>query len=120
MRTWCRFLCRQALLESNPALGLRGPRQGQKPGEGKSQEKNEPKGSGDRFADGKVSNEKAQLADAKDGEGSFLHLPPRQREMIRQARSGRLPPEYAAMIQQYFANIAGGRPATMPKGPGGR
>jgi integrase/recombinase XerC len=26
LRTWCRFLCRQGLLESNPALGLRGPR----------------------------------------------------------------------------------------------
>src|SRR6266576_576530 len=26
VRSWCRFLCRQGLLTSNPALGLRGPR----------------------------------------------------------------------------------------------
>jgi integrase/recombinase XerC len=29
-RSWCRFLCRQGLLESNPADGLRGPRQDKK------------------------------------------------------------------------------------------
>ena len=32
-----------------------------------------------------------------------------QRELIRQALSGRLPPEYAAMIEQYYMNIARGR-----------
>jgi integrase/recombinase XerC len=26
VRSWCRFLCRQGVLESNPAVGLRGPR----------------------------------------------------------------------------------------------
>jgi integrase/recombinase XerC len=26
VRSWCRFLCRQSVLESNPAVGLRGPR----------------------------------------------------------------------------------------------
>jgi integrase/recombinase XerC len=30
VRSWCRFLCRQGTLESNPALGLRGPRQDKK------------------------------------------------------------------------------------------
>lgn len=30
VRTWCRFLCRQGLMESNPATGLRGPRQEKK------------------------------------------------------------------------------------------
>jgi integrase/recombinase XerC len=30
MRSWCRFLCRQGLLETNPAVGLRGPRQERK------------------------------------------------------------------------------------------
>jgi integrase/recombinase XerC len=30
MRSWCRFLCRQGLLDSNPAIGLRGPRQQRK------------------------------------------------------------------------------------------
>ncbi len=26
VRTWCRFMCRQALIATNPAMGLRGPR----------------------------------------------------------------------------------------------
>jgi integrase/recombinase XerC len=30
MRSWCRFLCRQGTLATNPADGLRGPRQDQK------------------------------------------------------------------------------------------
>jgi integrase/recombinase XerC len=30
VRTWCRFLCRQGQLASNPAVGLRGPRQEKK------------------------------------------------------------------------------------------
>lgn len=30
LRSWCRFLCRQGTLTSNPALGLRGPRQEKK------------------------------------------------------------------------------------------
>ena len=30
VRSWLRFLCRQGVLQSNPADGLRGPRQGQK------------------------------------------------------------------------------------------
>ena len=30
VRSWCRFLCRQGLLDSNPADGLRGPRQDKK------------------------------------------------------------------------------------------
>jgi integrase/recombinase XerC len=30
VRTWCRFLCRQGVLGSNPAVGLRGPRQDKK------------------------------------------------------------------------------------------
>ena len=42
-------------------------------------------------------------------------LPPRQREMIRQALSAKLPPEYAALIQQYYVNIARGKPATTEK-----
>ena len=66
------------------------------------------------MADGKVNNAPSELKDVK-GEGLFLHLPPRQREMIRQALSDKLPPEYAAMIQQYFANIAKGKPAAAPE-----
>jgi integrase/recombinase XerC len=30
VRSWCRFLCRQGVLNSNPAIGLRGPRQEKK------------------------------------------------------------------------------------------
>ncbi len=30
VRSWCRFLCRQGLMETNPATGLRGPRQDKK------------------------------------------------------------------------------------------
>jgi integrase/recombinase XerC len=30
VRSWCRFLCRQGVLSTNPALGLRGPRQEKK------------------------------------------------------------------------------------------
>src|SRR4051794_25207069 len=30
MRSWCRFLCRQGELKSNPTVGLRGPRQDKK------------------------------------------------------------------------------------------
>jgi integrase/recombinase XerC len=30
VRSWCRFLCRQGMLEANPASGLRGPRQDKK------------------------------------------------------------------------------------------
>jgi hypothetical protein len=97
-----------------PGQPHQGQAKGQKPG--KSLEKNEPRGSGNRIADGRVNNTKAQGKDVP-GSGSFLALPPRQREMIRQALSGRLPPEYAAMIQQYYVNIAGGRPATLPAAP---
>jgi len=87
------------------------PGRGQGKEKGPSQEKNEAKGKGDRVADGKIGNAKSQLLNAS-GDGSFLHLPPRQRELIRQALSGQLPPEYAAMIQQYYINIARGRAAT--------
>lgn len=91
--------------------------QGKKSGQAKSaksgpsQEKNEATGAGRRTADGKLANAKARLTNA-GGDGSFLHLPPRQRELIRQALSGRLPPEYAAMIEQYYMNIARGRAGT--------
>jgi Domain of unknown function (DUF4175) len=80
----------------------------------KGQEKNENKGTGDRTPDGKLANAKSQ-ANSMDGDGSFLHLPPRQRELIRQALSGSLPPEYAALIQQYYINIARGR--SLPSAP---
>ena len=61
---------------------------------GKGNEENTAKGEGNRKADGTVSNKESSSNDA-NGDGSFMHLPPRQRELIRQAISGNLPPEYA-------------------------
>jgi hypothetical protein len=97
----------------------KGDAKGQAKGEkGKAQEKNTAKGEGDRKADGTLSDKKSALNDVT-GDGSFMHLPPRQRELIRQAMSGNLPPEYAQLIQQYYVNIARGRPAagTAPTAP---
>jgi hypothetical protein len=42
-------------------------------------------------------------------------LPPRQRELIRQALASELPPEYAAQIQQYYLNISGTRSNKTPR-----
>jgi hypothetical protein len=47
----------------------------------------------------------------------FIHLPPRQRELIKQALSDKLPPEFSALIQQYYVNIARGQPAARPANP---
>jgi hypothetical protein len=101
-----------------------GQAQGPGPGPGLSQqassgvEKNQGQGLGNRIADGKVNNAASQLMNVS-GDGSYLHLPPRQRELIRQAAADRLPPEYAPLIQQYFMNLARGRPA-VPTAPSKR
>lgn len=99
---------------SKPGNAKNGQAQG-KQGEKASpgQEKNLGKGKGDRIADGKRTNNPSELLDV-EGDGHFLNLPPRQRELIRQAISGELPPEYAAQIRQYYINISRGRPATLP------
>ncbi|HWG43902.1 MAG TPA: DUF4175 family protein [Gemmataceae bacterium] len=102
----------------------KGEGQGQKPGEGQGQgkgkgkgkEKNEGRGNGDRIANGQANNGPSQLGDLR-GDGLFIHLPPRQRELIKQALSDKLPPEYAALIQQYYINIARGKPAMTPAKP---
>ena len=75
-------------------------------------------GDGNRVADGQTDNPAARFREV-NGDGSFLHLPPRQRELIQQALTGQLPPEYAAMIQQYYMNIARGRasPGATPATP---
>jgi len=75
-----------------------------------AQEKNEAPGTGDREPDGSLKNSGSQH-NGTAGDGSFLYLPPRQRELIRQALSEKLPAEFSAMIQQYYANIARGKPA---------
>lgn len=98
-----------------------GQGEGQEPGQGqgkkgKSKEINQSKGSGNREPDGTLKNAASQLTDVKGGE-SFLHLPPRQRDLIRQALSAGLPPEYAALIQQYYVNLARGRAAATPAAP---
>jgi hypothetical protein len=88
------------------------------PGEqkGPSQENPRNKGKGDREPDGKLNNAASKLQNVK-GEGAFINLPPRQREMIQQALSDKLPPEFSALIRQYYMNIAGGKAAT-PTGSG--
>ncbi|HQR06543.1 MAG TPA: hypothetical protein PLN21_06960 [Gemmatales bacterium] len=55
-------------------------------------------------------NAKAEKGDVK-GKSTFVNLPARQRELIMQALSEKLPPEHAAQIQRYFESIAGGKPA---------
>jgi hypothetical protein len=104
--------------------GQQGQGQGQQPGQGQgrnnqpgqSMENNQTRGSGNRLPDGRLKNAPSQSNDM-NGEGAFLHLPPRQRELIRQAISDKLPPEYAALIQQYYVNIARGKPAAKPTTP---
>jgi hypothetical protein len=75
-------------------------------------EKDNQTASGDRKPDGASKNVKAQ-SNGMEGEGSFVNLPPRQRELIRQALTEKLPPEYASFIQQYFVNVAKGKSATL-------
>ena len=89
------------------------PGQGQSQKPGKAQEQNLSKGKGDREADGMVKNAASQMTAAKGGD-SFLHLPPRQRELIRQSLSEQMPGEYSTLIQQYYVNLARGRAANGP------
>ncbi|MFO0843877.1 MAG: hypothetical protein U0797_16020 [Gemmataceae bacterium] len=91
----------------------RQPGQGQGQQQGQAQER-ENRGQGDRVPDGAAHNDRGAKGDVT-GQGAFIHLPPRQREMLRQALTEKLPPEYAAMIQQYFINIAKGKPSPAKK-----
>jgi len=108
-------------MAKNPQQGQQhGQQSGQQPngksdpsGRQNAPEKSEQLASGDRTPDGVKKNAKVKLNQV-DGDGSFLHLPPRQRELIRQALAEKLPPEYATMIQQYFVNVAKGKPAAKP------
>lgn len=63
---------------------------------------------GDRKPGEPGKNVKAQ-SNGVEGDGTFLNLPARQRELIRQTLTEKLPPEYASFIQQYFVNIAKGK-----------
>lgn len=78
---------------------------------GQNKEQNDNKGKGERTPDGQLSNAESQTAENKAG-GSFIHLPARQRELIRQALGDKLPPEYASFIQQYYVNVSKGKSAT--------
>ncbi|MCI0657721.1 MAG: hypothetical protein L0170_11710 [Acidobacteria bacterium] len=93
----------------------RGQGQGQGLGEGPGQglENNESRGKGDREPDGNLKNSASSTRDVKGGD-TFLSLPKRQRDLIRQSLSEGLPPEYSAQIQQYYVNLARGRAATIP------
>ena len=66
--------------------------QGKNTQPGKAPEDNQNRGQGNRLADGTLKNTNSMLNDI-NGDGSFLSLPPRQRELIRQALSDKLPPE---------------------------
>jgi hypothetical protein len=85
-------------------------------GMGMSQERNQGMGMGDRKADGTLKNSASGGQDVK-GDGAFINLPQRQREMIEQALTGHLPPEYAGIIRQYYLNLNNKKPAA---GPGNR
>lgn len=61
--------------------------------------------------DGNAKSEKNNV----QGSSTFVNLPARQRELIMQALSEKLPPEHAAQIQRYFENIAGGKAASEPR-----
>ncbi len=100
--------------EGEKGQGQQAPGIAKKPG--KSQEKNDTQGEGNREADGKVNNAKSELRDPS-GNAALLNLPPRERELLKQAMNGKLPPEYAALIRQYYINLANGKPATMPPPP---
>jgi exonuclease VII large subunit len=94
------------------------PQPGEQPGQQPNQptpapERNETPGDGDRKPDSAAKTAKAQLTTA-DGDGTFLNLPARQRELIKQSLTEKLPPEYASFIQQYFVNVAKGKPAAKP------
>ncbi|HEV3259716.1 MAG TPA: hypothetical protein VG013_22805 [Gemmataceae bacterium] len=98
-----------------------GQKPGQKPGQAKSQKRGpgqeqRGRGNGNRLANAVRKNAPSSLMDVIGG-GAFLHLPPRQREMIKQALNEKLPPEYAGLIQQYYVNIARGKPASKPVTP---
>src|SRR5262249_7764616 len=98
--------------------GMGQGQQGMGQGMGQSQERNQTQGTGNRTPDGKTSNDKSQLANVK-GDGGFLNLPPRQREMIRQALNGNVPPQFAGMIQQYNQNLPRAKQGdAKPDGPG--
>jgi hypothetical protein len=73
-----------------PSNASQGKGKGKGDPKGNAQEKNENQGKGDRTADGKVNNGQSQLNDIT-GSDTFLQLPPRQRELIRQALAGDLP-----------------------------
>src|SRR5204862_1469803 len=81
------------------------------------QEQNDAKGEGNRVPDGQLSNAASQLSNTA-GRGSFLGLPPRERELARQAMRDQLSPEFAPLIRQYYINIARGKSAaTAPSKP---
>lgn len=89
--------------------GQQGDKQQANNNQGKEQ--NDNKGKGDRTPDGQLSDAESKLTESKAG-GSFIHLPARQRELIRQALGDKLPPEYASFIQQYYVNVSKGKSAT--------
>ena len=62
----------------------------------------------------RLSRTASQLTVRPDRRDEFISLPPRQRELIRQAQQENLPPDYAPLIQKYYENVARGKPAVAP------
>ena len=54
----------------------------------------------------------ASKFNGEQGEGAFIHLPQRERDRIRESLNVRKPAEFGSMLDQYYRNIATGKPAT--------
>lgn len=74
-------------------------------GDSKDKQAGDPSQNGER--DGNAKAEKADV----NGKSTFVNLPARQRELIKQALGDNLPPEHAAQIQRYYESIAAGKAA---------
>ena len=65
----------------------------------------ETKGDGDRKPDGTEEAALAKLLELQ-ANGGFLKLPEKEREALLQSLGANLPPEYSAMIQKYYRDLA--------------
>ena len=86
-----------------------------KPEKGKAAGKPMAKGSEPKEAKNlRLSRTASKLTNKPSWRDEFINLPPRQRELIRQAQKENLPPDYAPLIQKYYVNVARGKPAVAP------
>lgn len=71
------------------------------------------KGDGNRMPDGKLTDLASKFNNTQ-GEGAFIHLPQQERDRIRESLNVRKPAEFGSMLDQYYRNIATGKPAEKP------